>query len=47
MSVGTKEIDFENTIEHHLLQSGYTKGKPQDFNRSFGLDTVQLFRFLQ
>ncbi len=47
MAISTKEIDFENLIEAHLLETGYQKGNPHDFNREYGLDTVQLLAFLR
>ncbi|MFI3250280.1 MAG: type I restriction endonuclease [Eubacteriales bacterium] len=47
MAIATREIDFENTIEAHLLSTGYTKGDPHDFDRSAGLDTAKLFQFLK
>lgn len=37
MAISTKELDFENTIEAHLLSTGYTKGNPHDFDRQIGL----------
>ncbi|MCL2637759.1 MAG: type I restriction endonuclease [Oscillospiraceae bacterium] len=47
MAINTKEITFENEIEYCLLENGYIKGNPQDFNRKYAIDTAVLFRFLQ
>lgn len=47
MAISTKEIDFENEIEHHLLSTCYIKGDPKNFNREAVLDTVLLFKFLE
>lgn len=41
------EKGFEEYIEEYLLQSGYIKGNPADYNKEFALDTKILFDFLE
>ncbi len=42
------EIAFEAAIEQSLLEKGgYIQGKSTDYNKDFGIDTKQLFAFLQ
>ncbi len=44
----TSERAFEETIEQWLIErGGYTKSISSDFDRSLGLDTKQLFAFIQ
>ena len=48
MAITTKEITFENEIEYSLTENGgYIVGNPQDYNREYALDTMQLFSFLK
>lgn len=42
----TKEIDFENAIEQDLLDSGFVKADPSDFNACFGIDEPSFWAFL-
>lgn len=42
----TKEIDFENAIEQDLLDSGFVKANPSDFNACFGIDELSFWAFL-
>ena len=47
-STNTNERAFEDTIERWLLENGrYGKSDPADFDTELGLDTNQLFAFLQ
>ena len=47
-STNTSERAFEDTIERWLLENGrYGKSDPADFDAELGLDTNQLFAFLQ
>ena len=47
-SPNTSERAFEDTIERWLLENGsYGKSDPADFDTELGLDTSQLFAFLQ
>jgi type I restriction enzyme R subunit len=43
------EKKFEDAIEEWLTSSGagYAKSKPTDFDLAYGIDTVQLFAFIQ
>jgi type I restriction enzyme, R subunit len=44
----TKELHFEDAIEHHLINSGgWTKGSPQDFDRTTGLVSKDFFAFIE
>ena len=44
----TSERAFEDAIERWLIErGGYTKSLSDDFDRSLGLDTKQLFAFIQ
>ncbi|AEE92345.1 putative type I restriction-modification system (HsdR) [Tepidanaerobacter acetatoxydans Re1] len=45
--VELSEKGFEEYIEEHLLNSGYIKGNPADYNREFALDAKILFEFLE
>ena len=47
MSNTHTELAFEIAIEHVLLNSGYLKGNPSDYNKDFGIDEVLLFKFLE
>jgi type I restriction enzyme R subunit len=46
MSQLYKEMRFEEAIEHHLLTHGWTKGSVANFDRKLGIDTVELFAFI-
>ena len=41
------ENKFEEHIEDYLLNSGYIKGNPKDYDKEFAIDTTQLFKFLE
>lgn len=41
------EKGFEEYIEEYLLNSGYIKGNPSDYNKEFAIDTKLLFEFLE
>lgn len=41
------EKGFEEYVEEYLLDSGYIKGNPDDYNKEFALDTKLLFDFLE
>ena len=41
------ELAFEGVIESVLLNTGYIKGNPEDFNRSIAIDAKKLFEFLK
>ena len=41
------ENKFEEHIEDYLLNSGYIKGNPKDYDKEFAVDTTQLFKFLE
>ena len=43
----TSEQAFEETIESALLNNGYLNSYPQDFNAKIGIDTTQLFNFIE
>lgn len=44
----TKELHFEDAIEHHLLTNGgWAKGKPDDFDRKTALVAKDLFAFIE
>jgi type I restriction enzyme R subunit len=44
----TKEVHFEDAIEHHLVTSGgWTKGAPGDFDRKTALVSKDHFAFIQ
>lgn len=44
----TKELHFEEAIEHHLLTSGgWTKGDPKDFDRETALVAKDFFAFVE
>jgi type I restriction enzyme R subunit len=45
--MSTKERDFENTIEDHLLNHGYLKGSPDDFDRVIALYPTHLFAYIE
>ena len=40
------ESAFEESIEAHLLATGWVQGSASDYDRALGLDTGQLFTFL-
>ena len=42
-----KEAAFESAIEVHLLEHGWLKGDPNDFDRELALDKKQLFAFIE
>lgn len=41
------ERGFEEYVEEYLLDSGYIKGNPDDYNKEFAIDTKLLFDFLE
>ena len=41
------EKGFEEYVEEYLLDSGYIKGNPDDYNKEFAIDTKLLFDFLE
>jgi type I restriction enzyme R subunit len=44
----TKELHFEDAIEHHLLTSGgWSKGNPKDFDRKTALVANDFFAFVE
>lgn len=43
----TSERAFEEAIESALLSSGYLNSYPQDFDAKIGIDTTQLFNFIE
>ena len=44
----TKELHFEDAIEHHLISSGgWTKGSPKDFDRATALVSKDFFAFVE
>src|SRR5207253_2235019 len=44
----TKELHFEDAIEHHLLTvGGWSKGNAKDFDRETGLVSKDFFAFLE
>ncbi|MFQ5874211.1 MAG: DEAD/DEAH box helicase family protein, partial [Dehalococcoidia bacterium] len=47
MTMGYKEIDFEVLIEAHLVDNGWLKGNPGDFDAELALTTKDLFAFIQ
>jgi type I restriction enzyme R subunit len=48
MTAKTKELHFEDAIEHHLLtHGGWTKGNPKDFDRKTALVAKDFFAFVQ
>lgn len=47
MVIRTKEITFEQEIEHVLLNAGYVKGNPADYNKEYAVDCALLFKFLK
>ncbi|MEK5061867.1 type I restriction endonuclease subunit R [Paenibacillus sp. FSL H7-0326] len=47
MTTDYREIVFETAIEHALLQQGYLKGNPAEFDSSLGLFRSRLITFLQ
>ena len=47
MSEKTKEIRFEEEIEHHLIDHGWIKGLSSNYDKEFAIDTSVLFPFLQ
>ena len=44
MAKVTSESAFEDSIEAHLLASGWLKGDPSGYDRSLGLDPVRAGR---
>lgn len=44
---GHKEIDFEAAIERDLLDAGYAKGDPADFDARLALVPKELFAFIE
>ena len=43
-----KEKNFEESIEQYLItKGGYTKGKPEDFNRATALDENTFIEFIK
>lgn len=47
MTVDYREIVFENTIEQALLQQGYLKGNPAEFDAALGFFRSQLIQFIK
>jgi type I restriction enzyme R subunit len=47
MTIDYREIVFESAIEHALIQHGYLKGNPAEFEASLGLFRSRLISFLQ
>lgn len=47
MSTSYKEKDFETNIIDSLIQIGYVKGIPTDYDKVNGLDIESLFEFLE
>jgi len=43
----TQEIHFEEAIEHHLLEHGYTQGDSADFDPELCLEKDRLINFIQ
>jgi type I restriction enzyme R subunit len=43
----TSERGFEDAIEESLLAGGYLKSRANNFDRALGLDTVELFAFIE
>ncbi len=44
----TKELHFEDAIEHHLITSGgWAKGSPKDFDRETALVSKDFFAFVE
>lgn len=44
----TKELHFEDAIEHHLINSGgWAKGNPKDFDRTTALVSKDFFAFVE
>lgn len=46
MTISYKEKDVEQEIEESLIQSGFQKGNPHDYDKVSGLDLNALFDFL-
>ena len=42
-----REKALEEAVERDLLTRGYQKGRPEDFDREYGVDVAKLFSFLQ
>lgn len=47
MTIDYREIVFESAIEAALLEQGYLKGSPADFDASLGLFRTRLIQFLK
>ena len=48
MTAKTKELDFEEAIEHHLLTAGgWAKGSPKDFDRQTAIAAGDFFAFVE
>lgn len=47
MTIDYREIIFESAIEHALVQQGYLKGTPAEFDALLGLFRSRLISFLQ
>ena len=43
----TNEAALETTIERDLLQQGFVKGDPNDFDKDFAVDTARFWHFLE
>ena len=41
-----QEVAFETAIEHDLIDAGWAKGSPANYDRALGLDTVRLVEFV-
>ncbi len=43
----TREIHLEDAVEDHLLEHGWLKGDPKDFDPELAIDQTQLFAFIE
>jgi type I restriction enzyme R subunit len=43
----TNELSFEEAIENSLLEQGFYKGNPKDFNKEYALDEERFWHFLE
>jgi type I restriction enzyme R subunit len=43
----TNELSFEEAIENSLLEQGFYKGDPKDFNKEYALDEERFWHFLE
>lgn len=47
MAVNYKEMNFEEHIESHLLNSGYRKRAPEEYDKALCLITAEVIQFIQ